>query len=123
MYYIREGLNSIPNVLPDLNVSTLDIECQCSEIVLPNQKNILFVNIYRPPQGNVDNFIKTLDQALEKINLNKKEIVMMGDFNIDFLDKPNKATKDMNRFISENGLIKLINKPTRYGNNKNSCID
>ena len=105
-------------MIPNLNVSPVDIECQCCEIVLANQKNILFMNIYRPPQGNVDTFVKSVDQALEIIDTKKNDIIMMGDFNIDFLDKSNNDTKSMNRLVSENGLIKLINAP-----NKNSCID
>ena len=121
--YIREGLSFILNVIPNLNVSTVDIECQCCEIVLANQKNTLFMNTYRPPQGNVDTFVKSVDQALENIDTNKEDIIMMGDFNIDFLDKSNNDTKSMNRLVSENGLIKLINAATRYSVNKNSCID
>ena len=44
-------------------------------------------NIYRPPQGNIDNFTQVLEDTLNSIDLNRTELYLMGDFNIDMLDK------------------------------------
>ena len=121
--YIKEGLNYIPCIIPELNVSTKDLECQCFEIKFTNQKIVVFVTIYRPPQGKVDIFIRTLDTALQSIDLANKDLILLVDFNIDFLEQSNSDTKDVNRLVSENGLVKLISSPTRYSNLKNSCID
>ena len=42
-----------------------------------------------PPQGNIDSFIDTLEENLENLDLNKIELFLMGDFNIDWSDKNN----------------------------------
>ena len=81
------------------------------------------MNIYRPPQGKVDSFSNFLELAINSIDLNKKDIFILGDFNIDFLDKSDGNTKKMDRLISQIGLTKLISSPTRFGSTKNSCID
>ena len=39
----------------------------------------------------------------------KKDVIILGDFNIDFLDKTNNGSKRTNRVITDYGLIKLIN--------------
>ena len=36
--YIREGLNYKIDILPDLNVSSVDLECQNIELIMENQK-------------------------------------------------------------------------------------
>ena len=121
--YIKDGLNYKVNTIPELTISTKDIECHNFELILGNQKNVLIVNLYRPPQGDVDIFINLFDLALQNIDFVRKDIIILGDFNIDFLDKSNVNTKGVNRFVFEYGLTKLINNPTRYGVTKNSCID
>ena len=87
-----------------------------------SRKSVLVCNIYRPPQGDVETFIHSFELALQKIDLAKKDLVMLGDFNIDFLEKSGKNTKNVNRPISKFGFIKLINGPTSFGTWTNSCI-
>ena len=121
--FIKDSLNYKTNVIPDWNVSTKDLECQNFEISFENQKNVLIINLYRPPTGNVETFVNIFDTALQNIDLLKKDVILLGDFNIDFLDKSSKETKNVNRLVSEYGLTKRINCPTRYGATKDSCID
>ena len=121
--YIRDGLDFKVNTITDLNNSTKDLEIQNIELLFKNQKNVLVINLYRPPQGNVENFVNAIDIALQNIDLTKKDVIILGDFNVDFLEKSDKDTKNVNRLIHDYGLTKLINTPTRYGNTKNSGID
>ena len=121
--YIRKLLKMKTGHIVDLEASNIDIECQYQEIVFENQKNELFFYIYRPPQGNVGNCIKHLDKNFETIDQTKLDIILLGDLNIDFSINSNQDTKKVNRFITQNGLTKLISGNTRYGKIKNSCID
>ena len=50
---------------------------------------MVIVNIYRPPQGNIELFIESLEIRLSNLNLDRVELFIMGDFNIDFLEKNN----------------------------------
>ena len=72
---------------------------------------------------DVELFTNNIDAVLQNIDLSKKDVIILGDFNIDFLDKSSVDTKCINRLISGFGLTKLINSPTQYGATKNSCID
>ena len=121
--YLKKDFIFKTDHIPDLETSNLDIECQYLEIVFKNQKNVLIVNIYRPPQGNINNFVKHLDQTLEKIDKSKLDVILLGNMNVDFHKNSDTHTKRVNSFISQNGLVKLISDTTRYGNIKNSCID
>ena len=62
-----------------LNTSSVDIESQWVAVQQSNNKTILVGNIYRPPQGNIDNFIQVLENILSNINLTKVELYIMGD--------------------------------------------
>ena len=64
-----------------------------------------------------------MDTSLQTIDFAKKHVILLGDFNVDFLDKASTDTKNVNRLISVYGLMKLINTPTRFSATKNSCID
>ena len=56
-------------------------------------KTILVCNLYKPPQGNIDNFIGLLEEQLVSLDLNKSEVTLMGDFNIDIKEKLNENSK------------------------------
>ena len=43
--------------------------------------------IYRPPYTNVDLFLDEFDRMLHKVNLENKDVYLMGDFNIDLLQE------------------------------------
>ena len=50
-------------------------------------KYVIVANLYRPPKGNAKTFTKYLGEILDKINIGSKDIFIIGDFNIDSLDK------------------------------------
>ena len=46
-------------------------------------------------------FLEYLEECLEKMDYIHKDIVIMGDINIDFKDKTFEGTKDLNEFLSQ----------------------
>ena len=106
-----------------MNTSTKDIESQWILISLPHSKPIVVGNIYRPPQGNIDTFIQVLDNVFNEIDLSNTELYLMGDMNIDMLDKQCESHRKFSTLIKSNGLCQLIKTPTRYSTTKNSLID
>ena len=121
--YIKNNIKFSTHALEMYNVSCRNIECQWVKILLDKQRNIVIGNIYRPPQGNIKNFVEYLEGVIENLDLSKEDLVLMGDFNIDFLDKTSNDLKIMEPFTTQIGLDKYIQFPTHYSNNKNSCID
>ena len=61
MLLIDENMLYNDKVLEHLNRSDKDIEVQWILVSIPNQKDIIVANIYRPPQGNVREFIRYLN--------------------------------------------------------------
>ena len=112
--YTRKELDVDCQKWNDHNISNEDVECMWLELRFSNQRNII-ANIYRPPQGNKQNFITYLEEKIDTIN--------MGDYNIDFLDKKDDITKRINNRIKQWGSKKLITDVTRHGTHKDSCID
>ena len=87
------------------------------------QKTIRIGNIYRPPQGNVDKFLEIIEDSLIDLDLNKIELLLVGDFNIDGLDKRNPTTKKLIELYKQYGLRQISKEPIRYAEAKDSCID
>ena len=121
--YINNNLQYSDSTFTHLNRNNRDIEAQWISILQKPNKVILICNIYRPPQGNVETFIDTMDNLLSELDLHRCEIILMGDFNIDILDKRNISTIRLQEMIKQYGLRQLIKEPTRYSENRHSCID
>ena len=47
-------------------------------------KNTIIGCIYRHPKGNLDKFAEQLDELLQYLNQSKYQVILVGDFNIDF---------------------------------------
>ena len=77
--YLRDGLQF--RVRGDLN--TADNECTWVELIRKNCKPLLICCIYRPPDQDCARFISELDDCLSKIDLDKCELILLGDFNVD----------------------------------------
>ena len=74
-----------------------NIEFLMMRIKSPNQKPIELIAIYRPPDGSAKEFSKTLAKLIEPINRDRVDLVIMGDFNIDYTNK-----KKLTKFRAEN---------------------
>ena len=82
--YARKTLNT---KILKLENSSKDLEIQWIKIVRDHAKNILLANIYRPPTGNLNQAISTLEKGITSFNKSNEEIVILGDFNVDYKNK------------------------------------
>ena len=121
--FIRNDVSYSTTNYSHLNVSSNDIEIQWVELVRNGKKNIVVANLYRPPDGNKILFIEALNSQIEKCNLRRKDLVIMGDFNFDFLNITKVSTKVMKVCINILGLKQLINEPTRSTEDTSTCLD
>ena len=100
----------------------LFVELSSSE---PSGKNTLVGNIYRSPSfDNIKEFTKHLKKLIEVINTENKNVILMGDFNIDLLKGntsiPTACFSDM---MISNGMIPKITLPTRVTLHTATLID
>ena len=88
-------------------------------------KPITIVDIYRPPSGNITNFIETLNTSLENLDIRRdNDLFILGDMNLDMLNKKDKNVSTFKNKMSRHSLLQLIKEPTRLiSPGKGSLLD
>ena len=118
--FIKEGI--ICNEIDNLTSSDENVEMNVTRYKLPFTRDIFIMNVYRPPSGDVDAFLKCLQQCISTIRSNKEcDIFIGGDFNIDFLKKHSINMKKLSKFNKTNQVKQIITNITRP--DSNTCID
>ncbi len=104
----------------DLEVST--IETIWIEIKPSKSANILVCTVYRPEEERMPEWNIKFRQEMESTYIENKEIILMGDFNIDLLryDEVPIKWKD---FIDGFSLTQVIEEPTRVTPQQQSLLD
>ena len=113
-----------------------EIENIFFEILLPKTKPITVGIIYRPPNQN--NLLQTLNENFAKLDTLKKELYILGDFNINLYQNQNHigcknnnlvsaaASNDVRSYIqfcTMFGSTQIIKYPTRITCSSTSSID
>ena len=94
------------------------VESMWIEISIKRSKPVLAGFLYRNPSEHVDWFEKFQDM-MEAVSLTGNEVILFGDFNIDFLRNDHKWQQ-----IYENyGLTQLVDSPTRSTSKSEKLID
>ena len=94
------------------------IEIECN-----NAKHIVVGVVYRA-HTSIDNFMTDIDPVFKKLNAEKKQIYIVGDFNIDLLKvDENRPTHDYLELIYSYSLLPTIYKPTRITKTTATIID
>ena len=93
--YVKSNPDMDVYILSNESTSNRDIEAQWIRLENKNSKNILQGNIYRPPNGNIDRAIKYLDKHIKNLKGPNEDIILMGDFNIDYKNKTTPAYKKL----------------------------
>ena len=61
-----------------------DIELLSFTLKYPNMRKQQITAVYLPPTGNINKFVMRLKDLLEDISLIKVDVVILGDFNINY---------------------------------------
>ena len=102
----------------ELDLST-DIESIWLEFNIDSQK-LLFAAIYRPP--NDKQFIKNIESVLNIIH-HRKNILLMGDLNIDLAKENLPLTISLNKTLNNFNLTNTIRSFTRVTERSSTLID
>ena len=122
--FINTNLTFSTSDIAHLNCSTQDYEMLHVIIEQPFIKKCILINVYRPPQGKIDNFNNKIIDNITYINNTypNAEIILLGDFNLNVLDKNSDEAKHVKWIEQATGLKQHITGVTRFSNT-NSCID
>ena len=112
--------NSISkNVKHRQDLNHKEIECIWLEIKQSKTIPTLICFIYRNPALNQDLWQEDFEDMISKIPLDKYEIELLGDFNID----RNKPQLSWNSLMIQFGLEQLVEKNTRITEKSQTLID
>ena len=123
--YVKDSFDVTERL--DLKVIDDEFESVWIEIKNKKSKNIICGSIYRHPHDNFqdfNNFLDYMENTLNKISNENKEIYICGDFNSDLL----KMDRNINyKFFYEQiysyGLLSQITQPTRVTENTATIVD
>ena len=125
--YVKQGIHY--DRRDDLSCSYLENNCEYEilfiEIHCEKSQNMLVGVVYRHPTKNVLPFLTKLENILDICKSEKKEIVLMGDFNLDLLksDKNNDISSFLDIMLTK-FLQPHIIQPTKFFDDDNySLID
>ncbi len=115
--------NSIPFIRrTDLEKSLT--ESLLIEITVKNSKSFLVGCFYRPPETSnylSNNYNLSLQSHLSDVLKEKKEAIMLGDFNVNY--KTHHENNEFKITLTQNGFKQVIKKPTRTTQTSSTLID
>ncbi len=115
LLYVKNTLNCSQIELPTDNT----LECVGVNISLSDKMSFIVLCMYRKPSANAD-FYDQLKALLKMLNP-KKEIILVGDLNVNWDNK--KERKNLKLITDTFNLAQLIEQPTRITNNSKTKID
>jgi len=120
----RKGGGTLFYYKNQLNVIERKIKCEFEstwiDVSIRNQ-TILVGCIYRPP--NFKNFLNYFEKTLSVTCLKRKNILLLGDFNINIKDENSQLTSKFKDIIYAHNLKNIITVPTRVTQTTSSSID
>ena len=114
--YVRKGIDY--KVRNDLMIYYL--ESISVEVKIGMHKPFIVTSLYSP--NHTVEYFNKLKSLIENIDLEKRESILIGDTNCDFL-KPTNYTVHLKRLIKTYSLTQLIKEPTRTTHTTQTIID
>ena len=114
LIYALSDLDTRPISDESLNFSDQNIELLTIQIILPFTRPLYILTVYRPPTGNIELFIEKIQQICDQLpKRHLCDIVIGGDFNINFAKANKEDTKKLKKFMKKNSLRQIVEVPTR----------
>ena len=100
------------------------IESTFVEIINKNEKNMVAGYIYKQPKQAILNFLDNhLFSLLEKLSHENKQILTMGEFNMNLLNYGDKNTANFLDTIFSYSYLPFINTPNRVTGHSKTLVD
>ena len=118
--FIKDNLH-FSNINIEQYSKEKDIEICALKILTPPCTTIV-ITVYRSPNGNITYFLDKLEIVMDKLYSNTTNIILCGDFNINYLNN-NKNRQTLNSLLTSYSLYSVIDFPTRTNNSTTTSID
>lgn len=99
----------------DISIATNKCESVWLELdkSFVSNMNTIIGSIYRSPSSSYSEFCQELDKVLTVLNNENKNIIIVGDININLLDPSDSSCLDYITNLQGHGLESLLTSPTR----------
>jgi hypothetical protein len=122
------GVNIL--VHESLIYSNIDVNRYCHDYDLEtcalkvNIRSVVYciVYIYRPPAGDLSNFLTRLDSLLVYLHLPSINLIVCGDININYLQSSS-SRNQLDSLMALYNLYGIVNFPTRITDSTSTAID
>ena len=107
------------------DLENVNIEIMWLEMLYATSKNIIIGFFYRPPSANSD-WLNTFSEDIELIHAEGKEIIPMGDMNIDLTNCTNKMSSNARKILhilDSANLKQVISEFKRVSTSTKTLID
>ena len=115
-----------------LKIFKIDAGTKCCEdytiltvrLELVGVKEIYCIFVYRPPDGDISNYIDGTEPLIYSLtNKTKYEVNIIGDININLNKSRDVNVKRYKDFLRRNDLINILDMDTCYNQRQGSLID
>ena len=108
------------NLIPELCICNDAIEI-CGVQLYISGTAMIILGIYRPHSNSIDSFIIALNEVLHNTLANNKNVILLGDFNINLLHNIPPIDNFINN-LNSYYFIPIITKPTRFPKQGNPSL-
>ena len=98
------------------------MEALCIEIIKPKSRPFALLACYCPPYSNSDEVLRQLENIIEILDMEEKELYIMGDLNYNFLVQDNTRCP-LETVYEVYQLMQIIDEATRITHSSRSLID
>ena len=118
--YIDSKFGSYCTINTDISICTPDFELLGLDVKRPGNRYMTIICVYGPPKGKHDLFIKYFEKIVKDLNT---EIWILGDFNVDYLNRTDENRAKLLRLFKKFGLHQYIDNITRPNTLGGTCLD
>ena len=108
--YLDNIMSPYANINTECSICNKDFEVLSLDVTQPGHKYMTITCVYRPPRGKHAPFIKFLEHVFKR---SKTEIWIMGDFNVDYLNRGDLNRQKYIDLFKKYGLKQYIDEITR----------
>ena len=116
-YFLRDDICVNNNILESLFI-------EIPQNQTSKMQNVIVGVVYRPPDTDINIFNQYLESMLQIVKSEKKQVYLLGDWNINLLNADKHApSQDFLNLMYSHSLFPVITKPTRVTSKSATLID
>ena len=120
--YLAGELNFIRR--HDLELPADGVESCWLEVTSKKEQNIIIGCVYRHPHSKLESFHEVMKERLQGLNNSGKQVIVLGDININFLQYCNdNRTAVYLDMLFDSGFMPITTKATRITDHSKTLID